>query len=216
MTFTKQLWDETQPIYDAILELPFNQELMQGTLRKDRFEFYIKQDALYLADFGRALAIAGVKATDSEVFKQFLDFADGAVVVERALHEHYMTEFDTKLDIEKSPACLAYTHFLLSTAAIRDYPEVVAALLPCFWIYREVGNYIYDRAAKDNFYQDWIDTYAGEEFSEGVDRAIELTDQAAEEATEPQRQAMRKAYEYSARLEWMFWDSAYRLEEWKP
>ena len=216
MTFTKQLWDETQPIYDAILELPFNQELMQGTLRKDRFEFYIKQDALYLADFGRALAIAGVKATESEVFKQFLDFADGAVVVERALHEHYMTEFDTRLDIEKSPACLAYTHFLLSTAAIRDYPEVVAALLPCFWIYREVGNYIYDRAAKDNFYQDWIDTYAGEEFSEGVDRAIELTDQAAEEATEPQRQAMRKAYEYSARLEWMFWDSAYRLEEWKP
>ena len=216
MSFTKEIWDETLPVYNEILELPFNKELMQGTLRKDRFEFYVKQDALYLADFGRALALAGVKATDNEIFKSFLEFAEGAIVVERALHDHYMKQFNTQLDIEKSPSCLAYTHFLLSTAALRDYPETMAALLPCFWIYREVGNYIYDRAAENNFYQEWIDTYAGEEFSESVDKAIELTDKAAEKATSEQIEAMKKAYEYSARLEWMFWDSAWKLEKWNP
>jgi thiaminase/transcriptional activator TenA len=27
---------------------------------------------------------------------------------------------------------------------------------------------------------------------------------------------MQRAFEKSARLEWMFWDSAYRLEAWPP
>lgn len=216
MSFTQEIWEQTKPIYNGILELPFNQELMQGTLRKDRFEFYIKQDALYLADFGRALALAGVKAPHSKVFQQYLEFAEGAVVVERQLHESYMQTFESSLDVEKSPTCVAYTNFLLSTAALSDYYEVIAALLPCFWIYREVGNHIFERAAENNFYQEWIDTYAGEEFSQSVDEAIRLTDEAAADATEEQREKMRKAYEISARLEWMFWDSAYRLEEWKP
>ncbi|TVQ37867.1 MAG: thiaminase II, partial [Wenzhouxiangella sp.] len=91
-----------------------------------------------------------------------------------------------------------------------------AALLPCFWIYREVGLHIHARAAGDNPFRDWIDTYAGEDFSRSVDRAIEITDQAAERATDATRARMRQVFERSTRLEWMFWDSAYRLEQWPP
>ncbi|MGK7294895.1 MAG: TenA family protein [Candidatus Wenzhouxiangella sp. M2_3B_020] len=214
MTFTESLWNENRTLYRAILELPFNTELTAGTLTEERFAFYVKQDSLYLADFSRALAIAGTRAPQAAELQRFLDFAGEAVAVEQALHDSFLERFDTWIDVGKSPACFAYTHFLLSTAAHASYPVACAALLPCFWIYREVGLYIHERAAQPNPYQDWIDTYAGEDFSQAVDRAIELTERAAEEAGEADRERMRTAFFESTRLEWMFWDSAYRLEEW--
>lgn len=214
MTFTNTLWEEITPVYEKILELPFNNELMKGSLDEEIFAFYMKQDALYLTDFSRALAIAGTKSNSAEELKDFLDFATGAIVVERALHDSFLKRFDTFIDVDKSPACFSYTNFLLSTAATEDYPVIVAALLPCFWIYREVGLFIHERSADNNPYQEWIDTYAGEDFSESVDRAIEITDLAAGQSSEVVKTRMKKAFIDSSRLEWMFWDSAYRIEQW--
>lgn len=214
MSFTNLLWNEIKPIYQKILDLPFNKELTDGTLPENKFAFYMKQDALYLADFSKALAIAGAKSRSADELKDFLDFATGAVVVERALHESFLLKFDTHIDVGKSPACFSYTHFLLSTASIEDFPVAVAALLPCFWIYREVGLHIHQSATKNNPYREWIDTYAGDDFSKSVDRAIEITELAAQNSSEVVSERMKNAFIDSTRMEWMFWDSAYRLEKW--
>lgn len=217
MRFTKTLWSSISDIYQAIIQHPFNEELAQGTLPREKFAFYIQQDALYLADFARALAIMAGRAPDQEAMLQFVRFAEGVAVVERALHDTYFREFGIDLPMrQQAPACFAYTNFLLATVSCRSYAEGMAALLPCFWIYREVGNDIYRRAALNNPYQKWIDTYAGHEFSEWVDRAITLTDTVADHASEAHRNCMREAFVHSSRLEWMFWDSAYRLERWMP
>jgi len=214
MCFTETLWEQNRPLYESILELPFNVELCNGELSKDRFAFYVKQDSMYLADFSRALAVTGTRAPDSDALSSFLEFAGEAVAVEQALHNSFLQRFDTFVDVPKSPACFAYTHFLLSTAAGESYPVACAALLPCFWIYREVGLHIHARAAAPNPYQDWIDTYAGADFSATVDRAIDLTEQAAAATGPAERDRMAQAFFESTRLEWMFWDSAYRLEQW--
>jgi len=214
MKFTESLWKEIEPLFEKILLLPFNRELTDGSLMQEKFAFYMKQDALYLADFSRALAIAGTKSYSADELKDFLDFATGAVVVERTLHESVLKKYDTHIDVGKSPACFSYTNFLLATAAVEEYPVVVGALLPCFWIYREVGLHIHERAAQNNQYQEWIDAYAGEDFSKSVDRAIKITDQVAFQVTENTRKRMSEAFIMSTRLEWMFWDSAYRLEKW--
>jgi len=216
MTFTDQLWNTIQPVYDEILALPFNQELTLGNLPEEKFIFYLKQDSYYLADFTRALSLAGLRSHNMEYLQSYLEFAMGAVTVERALHESYFERYDVPEYIEKSPTCFNYTNFLLSTATLGSNAVSIAALLPCFWIYREVGLHIYERASDNNPYQDWIDTYAGEDFSESVDRAIEITGQVAEAVTPKERERMKEAFIYSSRLEWMFWDSAYRLETWKP
>ncbi len=212
--YTTQFWKDSSRIYEQILELPFNRELMKGTLDRDKFVYYMKQDALYLADFGRALAVAGTRSGDTESMKQLIGFAEGAVVVERALHEHYLSEFNAELDIPKSPTCEAYTGFLIRATVLEPYPVALAALLPCFWVYREVGHHIHKNATRPNVYQQWIDTYAGEEFGESVEQAIDLTEQAARDATEAVRQQMLEAYLESTRLEWMFWDAAWRMEDW--
>lgn len=214
MRFTELLWQQIEPLYQQILDLPFNRELTAGTLSEQRFAFYVKQDQMYLVDFSRALAMAGTRAPNTDALNAWLGFAGEAVAVEQALHESFLKRFAAPEDLGKSPACLAYTQFLLATAALEEYPVMVAALLPCFWIYREVGLHIHARAASPNPYQDWIDTYAGEDFSASVDQAIALTDEAAESAGEPVRKRMIEAFVLSSRLEWMFWDSAYRRQCW--
>jgi len=88
--------------------------------------------------------------------------------------------------------------------------------LPCFWIYREVGHHILKPAQPHNPYQNWIDTYSGEEFSTAVDRAITITEDVAAAAPEPLRERMRAAFVISSRMEWKFWDSAYQLDTWDP
>ena len=92
-------------------------------------------------------------------------------------------------------------------------------MLPCFWIYREVGDELVKRASAGltgNPYAKWIETYSSEEFSTSVDKAIRLVDNAAAEANDVERAEMAQAFDYASRMEWAFWDAAWRLETWPP
>ena len=115
---------------------------------------------------------------------------------------------------EPSPTCAHYTHYLLALAYNAPYEVAVAALLPCFWIYWEVGKHLLATAQADNPYQAWIDTYADEAFAAGVRKVIAISDQVAASASPAVRDQMFQAFVRAAQLEWMFWDSAYRLERW--
>src|SRR5207247_8672553 len=112
------------------------------------------------------------------------------------------------------PACHPYVCYLLATAHGSPYEVLLGALLPCFWIYAEVGRDICARAAPNNPYQAWIDTYAGEEFHHAVRGVIAATDDAAGDASPRLREEMHAAFTRATQLEWLFWDSAYRLETW--
>ncbi|TDE18571.1 thiaminase II [Dyadobacter psychrotolerans] len=214
MKFTDQLWEEALPVYTEIENHPFNQELKDGTLPVEKFQFYIYQDSLYLADFAKALATAGTRAGNSSELLEFLQFAQNAILVERALHIGYFKEYDIDLKSGKAPGCFAYTNYLLAASTFESYEVAVAALLPCFWIYKKVGDYIYENQAKPNSYQNWIDAYAGEDFAKSVENALKICNQLAQNASESTKLKMREAYLTASRLEYVFWDSAYRLEEW--
>ena len=219
MSFSQSLWNANQALFQSTLELPFNQELAAGTLSRERFCHYMIQDAHYLVAYGRALAVTAAKSDNAEGVVQFANAANEAVVVERALHGGFMRDFGVTPEqfaaTPLTPACHHYTSYLLATAWSASYPVAVAALLPCFWIYAEVGRDIHARSAKDNPYQAWVDTYASEEFHAAVRGVCATVDRLAEETTEATRAAMHAAYKDAARLEWMFWDSAYRLADWQ-
>ena len=218
MSFTRDAWQRILPLYAAILELPFNRELAAGTLSRERFTFYMLQDAHYLTYFGRALAVTAGRAPDTEAMIQFAGSAREAVLVERALHESFFRDFGISAveaaATEPSPTCAHYTHYLLALAHNAPYEVAVAALLPCFWIYWEVGKHLLEVARQGNPYQAWIDTYADEAFADGVRKVIAISDRIATEATPAVRDQMHQAFRRASQLEWMFWDSAYRLERW--
>lgn len=219
MTFTAGLWQHTLPIFDAILSHPFITGLSQGTLERERFVFYLQQDALYLEDFSRALAITGSRLPNRDAAQHLIGFAHNVFAVERALHETYFSEFGVAARADKAPACFAYTNYLLACATTAPYQDAVAALLPCFWIYREVGRHIVTQSAgglTGNPYARWIETYAGADFDAHVDIAIAIVEAVGADADDTRRTAMQTAFGHAARLEWAFWDSAYRREAWPP
>jgi thiaminase/transcriptional activator TenA len=216
--FSDAAWQRTAPLRQAIDGLPFNTELAAGRLSRDRFQGYIIQDALYLAQYSRVLAIAGARGPDAATLRAFGASALEAVAVEQALHERTLIEFGvdpaTVANAEPTPDCLAYTSFLLATAYHDPWEVLVAALLPCFWIYWDVGTGIAQHAAADNPYRPWIDTYADEGFGEAVRTVIAITDRAAEATTEAIRTRMLTAFIRSTQYEFLFWDGAYQQRTW--
>ncbi|AOA59488.1 thiaminase II [Acinetobacter larvae] len=218
MSFTQQLWQRNLDLYQNILALPFNQEMAQGTLSQAAFCHYIIQDAHYLEAYGRALAVCAAKAYDADEIILFTESAKVAIVVERSLHDSFMQDFNiSKNEFDNTPlslACHHYTSFLTATAWSESYPVVLAALLPCFWIYAEVGKDIVQNAAKVNPYQAWIDTYSGEEFTEAVQKVIAAVDRVAARSDADTLEKMHRAYTRGAELEWLFWESAYNSRTW--
>jgi thiaminase/transcriptional activator TenA len=217
-SFTDAMWREIGPLYRAILDLPFNQALAAGDLSRERFVFYMIQDAHYLGMFSRALATAAAKAPYPDAQIKFAKSAHDAIVVERALHEGFFREFGVTPEqfaaTPPSPTCAGYGDFLLAVAYGQPFDVAVAALLPCFQIYYEVGKELAAIAALGNPYQRWIDTYKDEAFGDSVREVLGHVDRAFEGAPAAERRAMREAYLKAVRYEWMFWDSAWRLEPW--
>ena len=95
-------------------------------------------------------------------------------------------------------------------------PALVAGLLPCFWIYEDVGRRLKDRIGDlvGHPYADWIDTYGDPGFAAATGQARAIVDRAAEQTGRADRERMRRTFATAARYEWMFWDAAWRRETW--
>jgi thiaminase/transcriptional activator TenA len=215
MKWSESAWQESTAVYEEIVRHPFNVQLMNGTLPAETFKFYIAQDSVYLNAFGRALALIAARSTHPEYTLNFIRFSEDALVEEKLLHESYFKKFGLSDDATASPTCDHYSQFLLAKAALDPIEVAMAAMLPCFWIYKKVGDHIYKHQTNNNNpYCDWIANYTGEDFSQTVQQAIDICDEVAAECTQQQRLAMTQAFNASAKLEWMFWDSAWKQEQW--
>ena len=214
-SFCDHAWQRTTELRAAIHGLPFNLELASGTLDQARFQFYITQDALYLDQYARILTMAGLRGPDGATLRLFAECALEAVAVEQVLHTQYMAQFGADPSkAEPSPDCLNYTSFLLAVAYHEPWEVLMAAILPCFWIYWDVGNAVARQATADNKYRAWIDTYSDEGFGKAVQAVIAATDNAAEGTTDNVRRRMMTAFIRSTQYEYLFWDGAYSLRRW--
>ncbi|WP_022867219.1 TenA family protein [Schaalia vaccimaxillae] len=212
MTFSEELWARIAPIRNAIDDLPFVKGLGDGTLERDKFDYYMVQDALYLGVYGRALAGLALMTDDPDDMVFWADCAKNSILVERQLHASHI---DVMEAATPSPACLAYTSYLLASQT-SDYAVAAAAILPCFWIYQDVGDALLEAAGDldGHEYGDWIGTYADPVFAEQTQRVCSIIDRLADEGRPQLRERMAQAFEQASRYEWMFWDAAWRKETW--
>jgi thiaminase/transcriptional activator TenA len=218
MSFTKELWAAMEPIYGAILAHPFVRGLTDGSLPRDAFRFYVIQDALYLREFARALSVAAARAPADDWIIMFNEHAATALRVERALHEGFFQQFgltpEAVAATPLAPVNQAYTSYLLAVAYGAPFHENVAALLPCYWIYWEVGKTLERAGSPEPLYARWIATYAAEEFGAVVRAVLDAVDSIAARLGGAEREAMRRHAVTTTRYEWMFWDMGYRRERW--
>ncbi|MBD5233173.1 MAG: thiaminase II [Bacteroidales bacterium] len=216
---TKTKWstealEAALPVREAIKKLPFVTELAAGILPREKFIFYLRQDALYLANYSRVLASIASRLDNQSAAAAFLGFATHGMEVEKALHGSYLAEAGADGAAEATPSCLSYMT-LLAAQANAPVEVQAAAILPCFLVYYETGCHIAATAAKENPYSRWIETYADTSFEDSCRVATEICDSLAEAASEDIRKAMTDIFVLATKMEWLFWESAYNLEKWK-
>ncbi len=216
--FTSRLWQGVADIYEAILAHPFLAGLTDGRLPAESFAFYVVQDVLFLRRYSQALSLVASRAPDTAGTEMFARHAAGIVTAEMSLHRSLMADLD--LDpasvgaSELAPTTLAYTSYLLATAGNGTYAEGVGALLPCYWIYWEVGKHLLGRGSPNPRYQRWIDTYGGDEYASDAREVIAVTDKLSTGLSQQESQQVRRHFRVTSRYEWMFWDMAYHQETW--
>ena len=216
--FHDQLRQQTTPIWEAIYAHPFVQEIGQGVLARPAFTYFIRQDYLYLQEFARVLCLGGSQADSLDTLAMFAEHAATVVQVERALHSIFAAQLGlSSADLEASPmapATRAYTRHLLTVAHTGTLGEIVAAVLPCYWIYWEVGKRLQPCLPTDPMYATWIQAYANPGFGVHVEQQLRLLDRLAPQASDRERQRMVEHFTQSCRYEYTFWDQAYHQTTW--
>lgn len=217
--FSGYLRRQAARVWQAIERHPFLMELHAGTLSIDRFTYFVLQDYVYLLDFAQVLCQGGAKAPDLATLELFARHALGAVEVERSFHAGFgrtvgLSEQDLE-KVSKAPVTQAYIAHLQSAARGGTLGELVAAVLPCYWIYGEAGRRLYkNRPRAPRIYRDWIETYASESFWGPVQEQIALADKLGAAAGRQEKNLMVEHFVLSSRYEFMFWEQAYRMERW--
>jgi thiaminase/transcriptional activator TenA len=208
MSKTDELWAEMAPTYAAILTHPFITGLRDGSLPEDRFRYYVLQDSLYLRDYCRALSALAGRAPEPEWTALFATHAAEAIRVEQELHAGLLERLGNPEPEPASPTTTAYTSYLLATVHGGSFAEGLGAVLPCYWIYRDVGRELARAGSPHPLYADWIATYGDPQFDAVVEAVLDVVDRVDD------GDAMRPHVGVCARYEYMFWDAAWRLERW--
>lgn len=205
-------WAGIAELRRAIDELPFIRRLADGSLPRAAFDEYLAQDAHYLREYARALAEAARLAPDASDQAFWAAGSRECLTGELARHERDLAggAGAAPTPVEPNAVNLGYLDHLLASGARGGYPELVAAVLPCYWIYDDLGRRLLAGAfgpepgSPEHPYADWLAMYAEPSFAVSTRRAIELVTGVAAAATPEVRERMRRAFRRSAEFELAF------------
>jgi thiaminase/transcriptional activator TenA len=218
MKFSQELRQAVDASWQASFEHPFVQGIAKGTLPLANFRYYVLNDAYYLSQFARVQALGAAKAADLHDSNRMAAHVQGTYNAELSLHESFAKLLDItdeeRASFEPSPTAYAYTSHMIRAAYTGHLGDIVAAILPCYWLYYEIGEKLQGSAPDVQIYRDWINAYGGEGFRELVEEQINRLDVIAEQVTAADRERMKRHFILSSHYEYKFWDMAYTLEAW--
>ncbi|MGQ0809969.1 MAG: thiaminase II [Nitrospiraceae bacterium] len=220
MSFCDHLRKLAKPMWDAQLVHPFVTALGKGTLPGRKFKYYILQDARFLADLARVFAAGAQRAPDSESALRFARLAEETITVERSLHEGYGKRWKMTAkqmtSVPMAPTNYAYTRHMLTVAHSGSAAEITVVALPCAWIYCVVGQHLLKKGPPrtGHPYRDWLMLYASPAFAEVQRWMRKKVDLWAKTAGQEEKRRMEEAFIMSSRYEWMFWEMAWKEEQW--
>jgi thiaminase/transcriptional activator TenA len=221
-SFSARLREQCDGIWAGLHAHPFLGELTRGILPLEAFRFFIEQDLFFLPEFARCMAMGAAKSRGENELEFFTRQLDGIIRLEIPSNRRLLEQV-VALGAEDrggsraiAPANLAYTSFLLATAAAGGPLEIIAAILPCSWSYVEIARGLKDELTEHPVYSDWVGFYLEDTEAELVLDMRETFDNLTREAApnELKRQQLTEIFMMSSRLEGMFWEMAYTLDQW--
>ncbi len=220
VSLTDRLRASCSEDWDALHAHPFIRELAGGTLPLDAFRFYLEQNLQYLVEYARAIALGASRADDTATMGMFSaeltnvlasEIPQNEALLQRAID---LGAADAGGARGMAPATVAYTSFLVGTAARGGPPEIMAAIVPCTWSYGDIGSRLHDEIAEHPLYADWIRFFGSPAYAEIV-VAMRRDFEALAADAGPQLEARLCAlFERAVRLELGFWDMAYDRQHW--
>lgn len=217
MKLTERLHHAALPVWQKTLHHPFVTELGNGTLPLEKFQFYMCQDYVFLIEYSRALAFATAKAPDLEAMGRFANLLDATLNREMTLHREFASQCGIRAAVlaqtKAAPTTHAYTRHIVSVAALGDFAETMAVLLPCQWGYCEIGQMLARKGKLVDvpFYSQWIEMYASPEFAA---LAAWLRDLLNLFGGTVREERLQEIFTISVKYEYLFWEMAYRQESW--
>lgn len=215
---TQRLFESVRPIWESYLKHPFIQGISDGTLPKEKFQYYMIQDYLYLYEYAKVFALGAVKTKDHALMRFFSSLTDSTLNGEMNIHKAYMSRLGiTEAMIENTPMALpnqAYTSYMLKVGYEGDDLDILIAVLACSWSYAYIGTYIagHTEAAKHPFYGEWVDGYSCTDYIRTNDALMAMIDKLGENISEQRFFKLNDIFVNCSHFEMMFWDMSWQTK----
>lgn len=217
-TFTDKMHELAKPLWLRSVNHPFIKQLTAGELPMSTFRYYLLQDRYYLSEFGKLHNLIADQLDAPSAIDFLRKGAEGLKNGEIAVRKGFFTELNiTKEEIALTPiAPTAYNYVNHMYAALyRGTPQrAISALLPCYWLYNEIGKAVISKGAPVSLYQQWIETYDSEGYTDSVNQMIQLTNLAASQVDDAERQQMTDVFIKSSAYELGYWQMSLKHENW--
>lgn len=219
-SLSASLRDHCRGDWETLVGHPFVAELASGTLPLEKFRFYIEQDIIFLDDYARAIGFASGRASSREELAELTAQLAAVVQVEIESERALLRRVEELLGtgragdglVEPSPTTLAYSSFLLATAARGDALDVMTAMLPCAWSYADIGRHYLGEAVDHPVYSEWLRLFGSGDYPAYVERRLASFDRFAARAAPGRYERLVELFSTATRLERAFWDMAYKEE----
>ncbi|MCQ2008382.1 thiaminase II [Sporolactobacillus sp. STSJ-5] len=209
--FSDDLWNRS-------FNHPFVQGIKNGTLASDQFRFYIKQDAYYVREFAKLHGRAAAQTDDAQSVAKLLKIGLGLAEGELQLHQSVFQKLGISDQewraFQPAPDAYAYISHLYHVVSKGKLGYTLAALMPCPWLYYEIGLQLKDARPQAKIFQEWIAEYSSEDIEKNVGIERELWDEVSKNATESERHDMIHIFMQSSYYELKFWEMGASLNDW--
>lgn len=218
MRFTDTLRQATEQSWKLSLTHPFVMGIVNGDLPLDTFKYYILQDIYYLKHYGKVHAMAAAQADNFQHTALLAEKAKRTAQAELTVHQEHakllnITEEDMK-NFRPAPTAYAYTSHLYRAALSGSFAQTISALLPCYWLYADIGKVYENAAPAEPIYQNWLNTYASDWFQSSTQEQIDLLNEYADLASETEKEKITEQFVLSKEFELAFWEMSYTKETW--
>lgn len=218
MRFSEELRERTTNSWDKSLNHPFVKGIVAGDLPLETFKNYIMQDIYYLKHYGKVHAFASAHADDFHVSAGLAEKAKNTAEAELTVHKEHAEILDiTDEDIQNfkpAPTVYAYTSHLYRASLSGSLAQIIAAILPCYWLYADIGIKYKNSNPDEEIYRNWIQMYASDWFQESTQEMVDLMDDLADKASEDEKKKIKEQFVIAKEYELAFWEMSYTFEKW--
>ncbi len=218
MKTTQRLLHVSKEIWAGYHKHPFVRGIASGTLDREKFQYYMLQDYLYLIDYAKVFAMGAAKAQDKETVRLFGSYMSQILEGEMDLHKGYMKRLGISLEESEQTAMaldnLFYTSYMLRVAYEEGPGEIAAAILSCALSYEVIAKAMIqsDPASADHpFYGQWVRSYADSGYSDANQKLIDLIERLTADYSETKMQRLEEIFIACSRCESAFWDMAWEM-----